>query len=420
MKTKILVKGPALTQSGYGEHCRFVLRALRSREDILDIYLLNIPWGRTNWLFEDNEERRWIDSLINKTVPYIQSGNAYFDMSVQVTIANELEKIAPKNFLVTAGIESDRVSPQWLQKCHELADKIIVVSEHSKNSFLNTKVKVVGPDGSPMDYTLSRPIEIAGYPVKKFKKVDLKLKLEHDFNFLCVSQWGPRKNFENTVRWFMEEFRDKEVGLVIKTYMAGNSIMDKIKVKNSLKEVLDEYKAAKCSVNLIHGYMSNDEIHSLYSHKKIKALINFTHGEGFGLPMFEAAYCGLPVISHDWGGQTDFLYAPKKDKKGKTKNRAFFVKVPYKLEPVNKEAVWDGVLQADSNWAYVSASGAKVAMRDVYNNYGVYSGRAKKLQKHVLENFSEEKQNENLLKCLEIFDLNTEQEIDKLFNELSL
>ena len=43
MKKKILVRGPALSQTGYGEQCRFALRSLKSREDLFDIYLLNIP-----------------------------------------------------------------------------------------------------------------------------------------------------------------------------------------------------------------------------------------------------------------------------------------------------------------------------------------------------------------------------------------
>ena len=40
MKQKILVKGPVLSQSGYGEQARFALRALRSRADIFDVYVL--------------------------------------------------------------------------------------------------------------------------------------------------------------------------------------------------------------------------------------------------------------------------------------------------------------------------------------------------------------------------------------------
>ena len=39
MKKKILLKGPLLTRSGYGEQARFALRSLRSREDLFDIYM---------------------------------------------------------------------------------------------------------------------------------------------------------------------------------------------------------------------------------------------------------------------------------------------------------------------------------------------------------------------------------------------
>ena len=127
----------------------------------------------------------------------------------------------------------------------------------------------------------------------------------------------------------------------------------------------------------------------------------------------------LPVVAHDWGGQTDFLYAPKKEKKGKTKMRPHFVKVPYKLEQIQKEAIWDGVLQADSRWAFVSPAGAKVAIRDVYKNYSLHKGQAKRLQKWVKENFTEEKQIERFLDCLNV-DYEIDEEIEKLFNELEL
>ena len=52
-KKKVLVRGPALSQTGYGEQCRFALRSLRSREDLFDIFLLNIPWGGTIMMREN-------------------------------------------------------------------------------------------------------------------------------------------------------------------------------------------------------------------------------------------------------------------------------------------------------------------------------------------------------------------------------
>ena len=59
-RQKVLVVGPALTLSGYGEQTRFALRSLRSQEDQYDIYLNTTSWGQTGWIHEDDEEREWI------------------------------------------------------------------------------------------------------------------------------------------------------------------------------------------------------------------------------------------------------------------------------------------------------------------------------------------------------------------------
>ena len=95
---KVLLKAPVLTRSGYGEHARFVLKALQQNPDF-DIYILPLNWGKSNWLFEDSEERKEIDNLIQKLAV---SKNQNFDMSVQVTIPNEWETIAPINIGVCA------------------------------------------------------------------------------------------------------------------------------------------------------------------------------------------------------------------------------------------------------------------------------------------------------------------------------
>ena len=82
---KIYLKGPLLTQSGYGHHARTVYRALRTREDLFDIYVQPIAWGKTSWEWRDTEERRALDECLNKTIQYINSGGK-FDVSIQVAI----------------------------------------------------------------------------------------------------------------------------------------------------------------------------------------------------------------------------------------------------------------------------------------------------------------------------------------------
>ena len=103
MRKKILVKGPVLSRSGYGEQARFALRSLRKHEDRFDIYLVNTQWGATGWAVQDDEERQYIDFLIQKTIHFVQNRNQ-FDISLQVTIPNEWDnRLARVNVGYTAG-----------------------------------------------------------------------------------------------------------------------------------------------------------------------------------------------------------------------------------------------------------------------------------------------------------------------------
>ena len=66
MKQKILLKGPLLTRSGYGEQARFALRSLRAHEENFDIFIQPLQWGKTSWINDMTEERAWIDETIEK------------------------------------------------------------------------------------------------------------------------------------------------------------------------------------------------------------------------------------------------------------------------------------------------------------------------------------------------------------------
>ncbi len=138
---KLLLKGPLLTQSGYGHHARTVLRALRTKEENFDIYIHPIVWGQTSWLWEDSEERQWIDESIKKTVAHTSQGGQ-FDLAIQVTIPNEWEKLAPINIGVTAGIEATRVAPKWIEKSF-LMDKILTISQFAKDTYINTVYEAI-------------------------------------------------------------------------------------------------------------------------------------------------------------------------------------------------------------------------------------------------------------------------------------
>ena len=418
--SKIVVRGPALSRSGYGEHTRFLLRSLRKYKDVLDIYLLNVPWGQTGWIWEDDEERRWIDHIIGKTGLYVNQGGT-FDLSAQVTIPNEWQKLAPIYIGVTAGIETTKVSPQWVEKSMEV-DKIITISEHAKSVYENTSYQARNEVTGEVvnDFRCTTPIEIVHYPVRDFEPADVDLELDYDFNFLTVAQISPRKNIHNTIKWFVETFKEQEVGLVAKLNIKCNSYHDKSETIKGISAILENHKDRKCKVYLLHGSMTDQEMSGLYKHSKIKSYLTLAHGEGFGLPIFEAVCNELPVVAPDWSGHVDFLYAPVKHKKtGKEKMKAHYADVKFTLQPVQPEAVWDGVLQRDSMWCYAEEGSYKNRLREVYKDYNRFKSQAKKLNKWVRENFSAEGQYDKFYQCFEEY-INTDskQEVDGMFEKL--
>ena len=420
MKTKVLVKGPALSQSGYGEQTRFALRALKSREDLFDIYFLNISWGNTNFIVDNAEEKKWIISLLQKTAEYIKNKQPW-DMSIQVTIPNEFEKIAPVNVGYTAGIETTKCAPVWLQKSNENVNKLIVVSNHSKQVFEKTVYKAKNEQtGEEFDYGLQIPVDAVNFGTKEVEPEPLDLNLRYDFNYLVVGQWGPRKNLEQTLRWFVEENIDQEVGLVLKINKVKNCYIDFHWCKQYIHRLLSEYKERKCSITLIHGYMTEAELRGLVTHPKIKAMINIAHGEGFGLPLFEAAQESLPVITIDWSGQVDFLYAPQKDKKTKkTKMRSHFVKVDFNMSHIQDAAVWEGVLQKESQWAFPKEGSYKMKLREMRNKYDLYKARALKLAKYLKKEKTESKQYEKFVESLSVYIADLEEDQFAVFEALN-
>ncbi len=391
---KVYIKGPFLTQSGYGHHARTVLRALRTREDLFDIYLHPIIWGKTSWVWQDSEERQWIDKLLEKTINFTNQSNGRpkYDVSLQITIPNEWEKLAPVNIGITAGIESTQIAPQWIEKSM-LMDKILTISKHAVESFVSTVYQATNKQtGENFAYKCDKPVECIHYPVREVKPSKLDLDLTTKFNFLTVAQLSPRKNAEQLIKCFIEQFGDnKDVGLIIKANIAKNSLIDRVNTIHQFKQFLAAFPDRKCKIYLLHGFLTEEEMTGLYTHPKVKAFVSATHGEGFGLPLFEAAYNALPVIATDWSGHLDFLYMSQKQKNGKLKNKHMFSKISYTLAPINPEAVWDGVLMKESMWAYPEEGSVKMALEDMYKDHGRFKKRAKTLQKWILKEFSQDK-----------------------------
>ena len=393
MRKKVLVRGPALSLSGYGVHTRFALKSLREHEERFEIFIINTKWGQTGWIWENSEFRDWMDKKIIDTHHYINN-KGQFDISVQVTIPQEWEKLAPVNIGVTAGTETTMISPLWVEKSN-IMDHIITTSRHTNFAFEKSEYEARNEQTGETikGIKCTTPLTAVSYPVREFEPKELSdFSFETDFNFLTVAQWSIRKNMEKTITWFVEEFIDQPVGLVVKTSIRNGSILDRHHTEIKLKNLLEPYKDRKCKIYLLHGDFTDEEMTYIYRHPQIKAIIGISHGEGFGLPLFEASYNDLPIVCSAWGGQNDFIFAPIVNKKGKTKMKPMIAKVDYDISPIQKEAVWENVLIEGSMWCYPKQGSYKMRLREVYKNYDRFKKQAQGLKKWVLEEFEAKKQ----------------------------
>jgi glycosyltransferase involved in cell wall biosynthesis len=138
-----------------------------------------------------------------------------------------------------------------------------------------------------------------------------------------------RKNIFYTLKWLCESFQDNpNVGIVIKTNAGRNSKFDKKHVVQILTNLISSIrKGPYPKIHLLHGYMSSQQVVDLYKDPTIKALVTLTRGEGYGLPILEAAACDLPIIAPAWSGYMDFMSLGK------------FIKVNYVLNKIHESRV---------------------------------------------------------------------------------
>jgi hypothetical protein len=176
-------------------------------------------------------------------------------------------------------------------------------------------------------------------------------------------------------------FKNEKVkpALILKTSSAGFSVMDRETTIKKIKQTLgSDFKSVP--IYLLHGDLTPAQMNGLYEHRKVKAMLNFTKGEGFGRPLLEFSLTGKPVIVSGWSGHLDFL------KEGA-------ILLEGELKPVHESAA-DQFLLKESQWFNVNISKALVSIKDVYNNYDKYKTQSSKLGRYNKQNFGLQKMTE--------------------------
>lgn len=365
----VLIRGPLLTQSGYGVHSRQIFRWAVSAGHNVKVQLL--PWGITPW-FTNGE---YLGGLVGEIMERSGDSDLKFDYSIQVQLPNEWDNtLAKKNIGVTALVETDKCNPAWVNDCYRM-DHVIVPTNFTAKVLKNS-----GHNGKD----LSVITECYYDECEEEDLVTPLPELKTGFNFLLFGQItgspdSDRKNTFQTMRWFCEKFKGrKDVGLIVKTNMGTNSIMDRKASLNSIQHYVKQIglDGQNPKIYLLHGYLSPGEVAGLYKDSRVKCLISGTRGEGFGLPMLEAAASKLPVIATNWSGHKDFL------DKGK------WLPVDYDLVRIPNERVDGSIFVEGARWAEPQEKSFKYRLDKFYKNRGVPDSWTDSLSEEIRKHHS--------------------------------
>ena len=399
MKKSVMMCAPFNTRSGYGDHARSIYYSIMDRDD-LDVKCIDVKWGTTprNHLNpEVPRHKKLLDSFISAGNVKVQP-----DVYIDIRIPNEFQNPGKFNIGVTAGVETDVVSAEFLMGCNKM-NLIIVPSNFTAETFkrchYDKNQEVDGEQQKVGQVELERPIEVLfegvdtdiyrplnSSEIKSDFTDELNNLLKEDFVYLHVGQltrgkYGEdRKNIPLMIKCFLQAFTNNPnpPALLLKINGANFSVLDRKETVARIDEIKNKFSEADIipNVYLLHGDLTIKEMAMLYNNPKIKGFVSCTHGEGFGRPLLEASCCGLPVIASKWSGQMDFL----NDKES--------LMINGHLGEIPDSQVWEPIVVKPGQWYNVNEADVIRKFKMFHKKFRIINKKGKRLGRTNHRKFS--------------------------------
>lgn len=194
------------------------------------------------------------------------------------------------NAYVCFAWEETHVPTNIVSSFNSGVDTVMVTSNFVEASFRRSGLTIpVAVVGNGTDHVLEMP-EGGGVAADVGRRRD---------RILHVSSCFPRKGADLLVSAFAQSFRESDpVELVIKTFDNPHST-----IAEDVAAAREKHRDA-APMEIIKRSLTSHELFELMRTSKL--LVAPSRGEGFGLPLAEAMLLGLPVVTTNFSGQTDF------------------------------------------------------------------------------------------------------------------
>lgn len=328
--TKINIIGQIYGTSGYSNHTKGLANALNKICDVKLSTRLFDGWE----LVTNDAELEMIKKKDDK-----DRINLIIDMPFNWK--QHISKEKNIGFLVWEG---DKIPLSWVDCIgYPEITQVWVPSSHTYNAIKNTcpelidKVKIVSHG---VDLSIFYP----------------ENKLTQTFTFLINKGFRneyDRGGMQHGIRAFIEEFNRGEAKLILKLNPAY--AMHPNDLINYINKICLECNKKDNFPEIVFNYdsMPYESMRNIYNDSDV--LLNPTEAEAFSLPCIESMACKKPVITTNYGGQTDFV------------NESNGWLIDGEMHEVKHELMYEGI-----SWCKPNIANLRKAMRECLTNKESY------------------------------------------------
>ena len=292
MKQALAVTGSFRGLTGHDHHVRSIVRALHNRG--IPIQLHDLPGWSPAKLPKPLQDP-WFEQLAQPVAAQI---HLYFCMPHQVP-ANDAQRIV--NYTM---FEADRIPEPWVALSKLCALTLVPVAS-CRQAWVASGAPPERIKVCPLAVDSSR--FMPGLEPIELQTPDGRNASDYKVRFLNVAEVNERKNLIGLLRaWLTTTSKSDDAALLLKPGFYHQAARERLARQiGALEEEARKTMDQAAAIFWITGVLSEAEMPSLYA--AATHYVSASFGEGFDLPMLEAAATGLQLVAPKHSAYRDYL-----------------------------------------------------------------------------------------------------------------